>query len=208
MNPLRLLFTTFLCVSFMSNAKVAEVKGLDQLNSNVLQSGKPAIIKVSASWCGACTRAKQPYESLASDSANSDVIFAEVDADASPDIVKNYNVQSLPTFIFVKNGQEVKRTTGFSDNFKKEFSTEIANLRGGAAAPAMEKKTEEITQPAAADQVQAAKQEESRAVATSEPAPESGTCAANPPDNFLEKVVTGIRDFFTSIVDTVRGWFK
>lgn len=186
MNYLKLLTGAFLfaSVSFWVQAteNIVEIKGTSQLESEVLQSGKPAIIKISAPWCGACTRAKGPYESLAADPANAGVIFAAVDADASPDIVQKYSVQGLPTFIFIKDGKEVKKSSGFSDNFKKEMNAEISSLRGGQA-PAAEKKTEESAE-------------------------ESATCAANPPDNFLERAYTAVVDFFTSIADTVKGWFR
>ncbi len=201
MNCFKLLAITFLFASSISNANLIEIKGVPQLNSQVLQSGKPAVIKVSATWCGACTRAKQPYQTFAADSQNADIIFAEVDADASPDIVQKYNVQSLPTFLFIKNGQEVKRTSGFSDNFKKEMNAEISNIRNGAPVapaqePSVEKKTEET------GQMQATPEKPATQVAE-----ESGTCATAP-DNFLERAYHAVRDFFTSIADTVRGWFK
>jgi thioredoxin 1 len=220
MNHLRLLFATFLLSASIIYADVVEIKGVEQLESEVLQSGKPAIVKVSATWCGPCKQARKPFEALSSDPANADMIFAEVDADASPDIYQKYKVQSVPTFIFIKNGQEVKRTSGFNENFKPQMTADITALKGGAAPtaqPAVEKKTEEpaqqpaeqgktVEQPEAAAQIQAAEQPEIKAPAgvTEEPI----TCAANPPDNFLERAFNAVRDFFTSIIDTISGWFK
>jgi thioredoxin len=220
MNYKIILCTSVLFTSLYSIAQgsknLVEIKGVSQLESEVLQSGKPAIIKVSATWCTPCTRAKKPYELLASDPANADVIFAEVDADASPDVVQKFNVQGLPTFIFIKNGQEVKRSSGFSDNFKSQMTNEIASLRGDAAPvaqPMTEKKTKNgqpaeqaqtMGQPEAAGQIRTPEQQEMKASIAEEPT----TCAANPPENFLEKAYTMIADFFKSIADTVSGWFK
>jgi thioredoxin-like negative regulator of GroEL len=186
----------FLCTSFLCNAEVLHISSTDQFTSSVLNSNKPAVVKVGAKWCPACLRAEKPFENISKDPQFAGVVFAQVDADTSPDIVQKYNVQSLPTFVYLNKGKPVTSTSGFSENLKNEISSTVSRMKStGAegAEPAMEKKTEEM-----------AKGGKPEAKAETEA---SGTCQTVP-ENFLERAYNAVRDFFTSVADTVRGWFK
>jgi len=51
------------------------------------------------------------------------VDFYKVDVDEAPDLAQKFGVQSIPTLILVKNGQEVKRSVGFiPEDPVKEFA--------------------------------------------------------------------------------------
>jgi thioredoxin 1 len=51
------------------------------------------------------------------------VDFYNVDVDESPDLTQRFGVQSIPTMILIKNGQEVKRSVGFiPEEPVKEFA--------------------------------------------------------------------------------------
>ncbi|TWT27175.1 co-chaperone YbbN [Planomicrobium sp. CPCC 101110] len=51
------------------------------------------------------------------------VDFYKVDVDEAPDLAQKFGVQSIPTLILVKNGQEVKRSVGFiPEEPVKEFA--------------------------------------------------------------------------------------
>ena len=43
-----------------------------------------------------------------------DAIFLKVDVDECPEIAQRYQVMSMPTFLFVKNSNEVDRFSGAS----------------------------------------------------------------------------------------------
>ena len=62
----------------------------------------------TADWCNPCKRTKPFADELISEGAN----IKFIDADAEPDMVKNFKILSVPTFILIKNGQEVKRMNG------------------------------------------------------------------------------------------------
>lgn len=84
------------------------VKLLSEL-SEIPQQGA-VVIDFFATWCGPCKRIAPAFEKLA-DSLLS-VQFFKVDVDEAPELVNHFDVSSMPTFVFLKNGKEVKRVEG------------------------------------------------------------------------------------------------
>lgn len=84
---------------------------------------KPTIIKAFATWCPHCNTMKPIFEALEK-KHGSLVDFVEFDTDASSDLVTQFQVTSLPTFIFIKNGKEVNRIEG--ELPQEELDEEIA----------------------------------------------------------------------------------
>ena len=62
----------------------------------------------TADWCNPCKRTKPFADELISEGAN----IKFIDADSEPDMIKNFKVLSVPTFILIKNGKEVNRMNG------------------------------------------------------------------------------------------------
>lgn len=170
---------------------VIEVLGKDQFNNVVLQSSKPVVVKFGAPWCPACTRSKAPYAKIATDPEFAHITFVEMDFDKNSKVAQDYDVQSLPTFLYFKDGKLGATKTGFSENLKEEIRRTVASLGEGATVSEPAKKNEES---AAAAPATSANQEE-----VSGPA-----CAAASEGGFLQS----ISNFFTSVWNTVTGWFK
>lgn len=62
------------------------------------------IIKFSAVWCGPCKTYKTIFDSVVSEYDQSKLTVTEVDVeDGDLDLVRKYNVRSVPTTIFLKN---------------------------------------------------------------------------------------------------------
>jgi thioredoxin 1 len=66
------------------------------------------VLYFTADWCNPCQRTKPFAEELISEGAN----IKFIDADSEVDMVKNFNVLSIPTFILIENGEEIARTNG------------------------------------------------------------------------------------------------
>jgi thioredoxin 1 len=67
------------------------------------------ILYFTADWCNPCKKVKPIVEELNNDSA---VKFQFIDVDQEIEMAKNMNVRSIPTFIVIENGSEIKRATG------------------------------------------------------------------------------------------------
>ncbi|MFQ5341679.1 MAG: thioredoxin TrxA [Anaerolineae bacterium] len=80
-------------------------------DSEVLQSDKPVLTDFWAEWCGPCKMIAPILEDIASE-YEGDLTIAKVDVDENPGIAMRYGVQSIPTLILFKNGQEAKRVIG------------------------------------------------------------------------------------------------
>ena len=62
------------------------------------------ILKFSATWCGPC----RVLSSILKDVEG----ITNVDIDQQKDLAIEHNVRSVPTMIFLKDGEQVERTTG------------------------------------------------------------------------------------------------
>lgn len=65
---------------------------------------KTVALKFGAEWCGPCGTMKETIECLETDDTKN-VLFVSCDVDeADEDFLDEYNVSTLPTMIFFKNG--------------------------------------------------------------------------------------------------------
>jgi thiol-disulfide isomerase/thioredoxin len=64
----------------------------------------------TADWCQPCKRTRPIVEEINRD--RSDVKFQIIDVDTSMELVKTFNVSSVPTFILLENQEETRRIVG------------------------------------------------------------------------------------------------
>ena len=64
----------------------------------------------TAEWCQPCKRTRPIVEELNRDQTAAG--FQIIDVDVNPELVKNFNISSVPTFILFDNGEEIKREVG------------------------------------------------------------------------------------------------
>ncbi len=67
---------------------------------------KHQVYAFTADWCQACQRDKPKLVEL----RRRGVDVVEIDYDARPELVRKYRVRRLPTYIVLKDGEEVERT--------------------------------------------------------------------------------------------------
>ena len=67
------------------------------------------VLYFTADWCNPCKKVKPIVEELNRDSTTK---FQLVDVDSEMELAKRFEIRSVPTFILIKDGKEIKRTTG------------------------------------------------------------------------------------------------
>ena len=78
------------------------------------------VLYFSAEWCGPCKMIKPMMLE-----SQSQMSITFIDADASAETCKTWNVRSIPTVIVIKNGVELGRLVGTS--ITKETVTNLYN---------------------------------------------------------------------------------
>lgn len=76
-----------------------------------------AVVDFYATWCGPCKMFGPIFEET---SKEKDINFIKLDVDKASEVAREYGVMSIPTIILFKNGEEIKRHTGFIS--KEEFN--------------------------------------------------------------------------------------
>jgi thioredoxin 1 len=92
------------------SASIIEVSDYD-FDTEVLANAKPSLVDFWAPWCGPCQAVAPVIEGLAAD-YDQQVMFAKLNVDSNPQVPFKYNIQSIPTLLFFKNGQVADKITG------------------------------------------------------------------------------------------------
>jgi len=79
------------------------------------------ILYFSATWCGPCKNFKPIMESI-----SNSIPVQFIDVDQNPTLSAQYNIRSIPTLVFLKDGQEINKKPGvLSESQVKEIWNQI-----------------------------------------------------------------------------------
>lgn len=70
-----------------------------------------AMVDFWAEWCGPCKMLSPAIEELAAQYEGR-ALVAKVNVDEEPDLARRFGIMSIPTVIFLKDGQEMERKVG------------------------------------------------------------------------------------------------
>lgn len=99
----------------------------ENFEKEVLQSDLPVVIDVYAAWCGPCQQVAPIFDELATELAEK-YKLVKIDIDEERDLAVQYNVSSIPTFVFIKKGEVVGKEMGYLS--KDDLKAKIESLLG------------------------------------------------------------------------------
>ena len=79
--------------------------------NELLQDSKLVIVDFWATWCGPC-RMLSPILDLVEEEMPDQITVVKVNVDDADEIAAQYRIMSIPTLLFVKNGEIVDKTVG------------------------------------------------------------------------------------------------
>lgn len=89
----------------------------------VINSEKPVLLDFWASWCGPCMMLGPIVEELAEE--RQDIVIGKVDVDEEEKLRDKYRIMSIPTLLFLKDGEVVNSLLGVHS--KQEIINMIKN---------------------------------------------------------------------------------
>jgi thioredoxin 1 len=76
---------------------------------------KTEVIDFWATWCGPCKLMNPILDEVEKENPN--LTITRIDIDSDKDMVEQYNIQSVPTYVILKDGKEVDRIIGAKPKF-------------------------------------------------------------------------------------------
>lgn len=106
---------------------MAQIINSKNFEQEVLKSNIPVVIDVFAEWCGPCQMIAPIFDELSKELAGKYKLI-KLNIDEERELAIKYNISSIPTFIFIKNGEVIDKQTGFMN--KQTLKTKIETLFG------------------------------------------------------------------------------
>ena len=83
----------------------------DNFEEEVLKSDVPVLVDMFATWCGPCKMMARVVAQLAEEYEGT-VKVGKLDIDQNVDIVAQYKIMSVPTFLVIKDGEVKAKLIG------------------------------------------------------------------------------------------------
>ncbi|PKL36655.1 thioredoxin [Candidatus Peregrinibacteria bacterium HGW-Peregrinibacteria-1] len=84
----------------------------ENFDEEVTKSSQPVMVDFYAEWCGPCKMLGPIIEELATEHADKWKI-GKVNIDENHELAAKFGVQSIPTIVFIKDGEVVDKVVGF-----------------------------------------------------------------------------------------------
>lgn len=104
-------------VSALKEGEVIGIHSTSELDKKLnaaSRTSRLAVLYFTATWCGPCRVISPLFSSLAGKYPK--VVFLKVDIDEARDVAARWNISSVPTFFFIRNGKELDKVVGADKN--------------------------------------------------------------------------------------------
>lgn len=98
-------------------AKVAEAPAVTVIQADgqiPAADGKLIVLDFNATWCGPCRQFAPNFESVA-DKYRGQASFYSIDVDQTPALAAQFNIQSIPTVVYIQPDGTTSSTMGYMD---------------------------------------------------------------------------------------------
>lgn len=82
----------------------------------IINENDYVVVDVSGKWCNPCKTLLPIMERLSENMT--DVEFCKIDVEENPDIATEFQIRSIPTLLFFKNGEHVNSHVGMIQESK------------------------------------------------------------------------------------------
>ena len=79
--------------------------------AEVIDTEQVVLVDFWAAWCGPCRMVGPIIDEIAEE-YDGKAVVGKVDVDENPEISAKYGIRSIPTLLFIKNGEVVDKQTG------------------------------------------------------------------------------------------------
>lgn len=84
--------------------------GIQNFQSEVMESPKKVLLDFWAPWCGPCRMVAPVVEEIAAE--RPDILVAKVNVDEQPELASRFGVMSIPTLVVMENGKIINKALG------------------------------------------------------------------------------------------------
>lgn len=99
---------------------------LDDANFDEFVKKGVAVVDFWAEWCGPC-RIMGPIFEDAADELKGKIKFGKVDVDSNQELAQRFEVMSIPTLVFFKDGEQVDQAVGVLS--KKDLIARLKEIK-------------------------------------------------------------------------------
>lgn len=83
----------------------------DNFNETVMQSDKPVLIDLWATWCGPCRMLSPVVSEIAEE--HPEIKVCKINVDDEPELARAFNVSAIPMLVLVRDGKVESSSVGY-----------------------------------------------------------------------------------------------